>query len=235
MIIRELWRYPVKSMQGEQLESSAVEHAGLVGDRRFAIVDRATGMGLTGRREPRLLMASARLVDAGVEITLPDGSLAADNAALSTWLDRDVELIDAYAVDGGKVFECPNDLGTERDWFEFTSAGRAFHDADVWRVSILSIATIGEWDRRRFRMNVFVDGEGEDDLTGCDINVGDARLRVTGPILRCVMVTRPQPGGIDRDLDVLKTINRDHNGCLAVGATIATPGTISVGDPLERP
>jgi hypothetical protein len=32
----------------------------------------------------------------------------------------------------------------------------------------------------------------------------------------------------------LKTINRDHGSCLAVGATVATPGTIRVGDPLVR-
>jgi hypothetical protein len=48
------------------------------------------------------------------------------------------------------------------------------------------------------------------------------------------MVTRPQPGGIERDLEVLKTINRDHGSCLAVGCTVATPGTIQLGDPLER-
>ncbi|HTL87084.1 MAG TPA: MOSC N-terminal beta barrel domain-containing protein [Acidimicrobiia bacterium] len=234
MIVKELWRYPVKSMQGEQIDSAEVGRAGLDGDRRFAIVDRATGLGLTGRRAPELLMASARLVGNEVEITLPDGSRAADDAALSSWLGRDVELVDAYALDGGKTFECPSDLGTEQDWFEFTSAGTAFHDADIWRVSIISTGTIGEWDRRRFRMNVLVDSEGENNLAGAEITLGDTHLRVTGPILRCVMVTRPQPGGIERDLEVLKTINRDHGSCLAVGATVATPGTIRVGDPLVR-
>jgi hypothetical protein len=43
-------------------------------------------------------------------------------------------------------------------------------------------------------------------------------------------VTRPQPGGIDRDLDVLKTINAERASMLAVGGTVKTPGEISVGD-----
>ena len=41
---------------------------------------------------------------------------------------------------------------------------------------------------------------------------------------RCVMTTRPQPGGIERDLDVLRSIHRTRDGCLAIGALVATPG-----------
>jgi len=46
----DLWRYPVKSLQGEQLDSVAVTGDGLEGDRRFAIYDVETGFGLTARR-----------------------------------------------------------------------------------------------------------------------------------------------------------------------------------------
>ncbi len=46
------------------------------------------------------------------------------------------------------------------------------------------------------------------------------------------MVTRPQPGGIERDLDVLKTINRERDGNLSVGALIVDPGPLAVGDTL---
>ena len=38
-----LWRYPVKSMMGEELNSCEVTDRGLLGDRRFAVVDRSTG------------------------------------------------------------------------------------------------------------------------------------------------------------------------------------------------
>ena len=40
-----LWRYPVKSMMGEELNSSEVTDRGLLGDRQFAVVDRATSKG----------------------------------------------------------------------------------------------------------------------------------------------------------------------------------------------
>jgi hypothetical protein len=43
------------------------------------------------------------------------------------------------------------------------------------------------------------------------------------------MVTRPQPG-LERDLDVLRTINREREACVAIGALVARPGRVSVGD-----
>jgi hypothetical protein len=43
------------------------------------------------------------------------------------------------------------------------------------------------------------------------------------------MVTRAQPA-LERDLDILRTINHDREGHLAVGALVATPGRIAVGD-----
>ncbi len=60
------------------------------GDRRYAIFDVATGFGLTARRAPEMLFASARTTGDGVEITLPDGTVAPDDAALSSWSGRPV-------------------------------------------------------------------------------------------------------------------------------------------------
>src|SRR2546423_15339734 len=89
MRVSELWRYPVKSLQGEQVDSVAVTADGLDGDRRFAIYDVETGFGLTARRVPELLFASARLrEDGSAEITLPDGSIPQSDDELSEWLGR---------------------------------------------------------------------------------------------------------------------------------------------------
>jgi uncharacterized protein YcbX len=65
MRVLELWRYPVKSLQGERLDLAAVTTAGLEGDRRFALFDVDTGFGLTGRRVPELLFGAARLREDG--------------------------------------------------------------------------------------------------------------------------------------------------------------------------
>jgi hypothetical protein len=100
-------------------------------------------------------------------------------------------------------------------------------------VSLVSTGTIGDWDARRFRSNVLLDGEGEDALVGDSVLLGNVRLDVLTRIDRCVMTTRPQAGGIERDLDVLRTIARERDACLAIGALVSRPGEIRLGDELS--
>jgi len=90
---------------------------------------------------------------------------------------------------------------------------------------------MGEWDPRRFRSNLILDGEGEneDDLVERRVTIGDTVLYVVKQIDRCVMVTRAQPG-LDRDLDVLRTIHRSRDSTLAVGAVVITPGRVAEAD-----
>ena len=236
MRVLELWRYPVKSLQGEQLGAVGVTGDGLEGDRRFAIYDVETGLGLTARRVPELLFASARLRhDGSVDITLPDGSLARDDGALSAWLGRRVALrsLDAEVP---RRFENPAvdfERETERDWAPYEGAPGAFHDSPRARISLVSTATIGAWDRRRFRSNVLLEGDGEDELVGSRVTLGDAVIEVAMRIERCVMTVRPQPGGIERDLQVLRTIARERDARLAVGAVVRRPGRAAVGDALQ--
>lgn len=97
-------------------------------------------------------------------------------------------------------------------------------------MSLISTHTIGRMDRRRFRPNLVLTGTGEDDLIGTRVQAGSAILNISGGIQHCVMVTRPQPDGIERNLDVLRTINRVRGGRLAIGATIEAAGTVTVGD-----
>lgn len=231
----ELWRYPVKSLQGERLDAVAVAEDGFEGDRRFALFDLETGFGLTARRVPQLLFASARLTAEGeVEITLPDGSIAADDRTLSDWLGRRVQL--RRADDGGaRRYENPLDFEREQTsrWEAFTGAPGPFHDSRRTRVSLVCTETLGSWDRRRFRSNVLLEGQGEADLIGSTVKLGHATLNVGHHIERCVMVTRPQPEGIERDLSVLRTIARERLNRLAVGALVSEPGTVKVGDPLR--
>jgi uncharacterized protein len=229
--VLELWRFPVKSVGGEQLARAVVTEQGIEGDRAFGIVDDATGLVLTGRREPQLLHASASLADGDLTITLPDGRITTDDAELSRWLGRPVHLQAARPEINGR-YEIALDPEHEdtAEWFQWDGPPGQFHDSTRTRVSLVSRATIRNWDRRRFRANVLLDGDGEDDLVGRSVHVGDVALDVQKLIDRCVMVTRDQPDGIERDLDVLRTINRERAGNLGIGALVAAPGTISVGD-----
>jgi len=234
MRLLQIWRYPVKSLQGEQLDSAEAGAEGLAGDRRFAIFDAETGFGLTARRQPQLLFAAARTrPDATVEITLPDGTVAADDAALSAWLERQVVLRSTEEV-RERRFENPVDFEEESgEWEPFSGSNGAFHDSGRASVSLVSSATIAGWEPRRFRSNLLLDGQGEDELVGSRIRLGDAELDVSMRITRCVMVTRPQPDGIERDLDVLRSIHSKRGGELAVGALVVRPGTVTVGDDLR--
>ena len=109
----------------------------------------------------------------------------------------------------------------------------SFHDSARTQVSLASAATIGAWDARRFRLNLLTDGGGEDGLVGQRVRVGSAELDVVKRIDRCVMVTRPQFGGVDRDLDVLRTIHRERDGNLGIGLVVRVPGRVVVGDAVE--
>jgi len=125
-----LWRYPVKSMQGESVAEAAIEVGGIVGDREWALVDQQTGLGLTARREPRLLFAQAATVADDVVITLPDGVETTDAAVLSRWLDREVALVRAAPETVG-TFEIGLAEGDDADsdpsveWFQWQGPAAA--------------------------------------------------------------------------------------------------------------
>jgi uncharacterized protein len=237
MQVLELWRFPVKSLQGERLGSAELGPGGIAGDRQWALFDVATGFGLTARREPDLLFAAARVrSDGGVDVVLPDGTVTDDDALLSDWLGRPVALRSAAQVTERRRYESPDDdlAETTHGWHDWEgAAGGAFHDNADGRLSLVSTGTLGSWDRRRFRSNVVLDGNGEGALVGTHRRLGSAVLAVGVPIPRCVMVTRPQPGGIGRDTGILKTIHRERGGELAVAAQVLTPGTVRTGDLLE--
>lgn len=226
-----LWRYPVKSLGGEALASGEVGEHGLTGDRQFGIVDRATGNVLTARREPQLLFAKATWHDGDVRIVGPDDVALDDDGALSNWLGRPVRL--ERAGEEGGVYENPLDPEAEADWVSWQGPGHAWHDSRRTRVSLVSTATLGDWSPLRFRANVLLEGAGEDALVGAQVRLGSATLDVRKPIDRCVMVTRAQPG-LEVDRDVLRTIHRERDGNLAIGALVVGPGQVAVGDQLSR-
>lgn len=234
MRVVELWRFPVKSLQGERIEEAQFGVQGIEGDRRYAIFDVDTGYGLTARRAPEMLFASARTTAEGlVEIRLPDGTVAADDTALSAWLGRAVALRSVEEVEDRR-YENPDDIETEAEasWGPFEGASGAFHDTQGATITVLSTASMGGEATRRFRANVVVDEQGEDALVGRAVRIGAATVAVSTPIARCVMVTRAQPDGIDLDREVLRRIHREHGGNLAVGGSVTSSGTVRIGDQL---
>jgi len=242
MQVQQIWRFPVKSMQGERLTEAMIGPAGIEGDRGWALLDVESGKHLTARRSPELLFASARLagptVADGVRITLPNGTETDSDHTLSDWLGRPVRL-QAASDDVEGHFETQADETETGDWFTWDGPSNSFHDSGRAQISLVSASAFGDWDRRRFRINVVLDESGDVDLVGQRIGLGGAEVEVLKQIDRCVMTTRPQPAfedaqgsepAIERDLDVLRTINRDFATFLGVGANTVTPGAVAVGD-----
>jgi len=103
-----LWRYPVKSMMGEELNAAEVTEHGLLGDRAYALVDRSDGKVASAknpRKWPQLFDFRATFVDTPrpgakvppIRITLPDGTVVTSdqrdvNQILSRALHREVTL-----------------------------------------------------------------------------------------------------------------------------------------------
>lgn len=74
MKVAEIWRYPVKSMLGEQLDQADIDPGGIRGDRQWAVVDAESGVSLSTKRYAALLSCSAWTNDSEVMIRLSDGS-----------------------------------------------------------------------------------------------------------------------------------------------------------------
>src|SRR5580765_1447132 len=119
MKVNDVWRYPIKSMLGERCESVEVTTNGIVGDRSWAIIDRADGK-VASAKNPRkwqvLLQCRAEFLEQPqdltdrppVRITLPDGRTTSTDApdidtVLTEFLGRDVTL--ASTAPGAPVYE----------------------------------------------------------------------------------------------------------------------------------
>jgi uncharacterized protein YcbX len=144
--IGALWRFPVKSMLGEEVDAADVSEGGIVGDRAFAIRDRETGKVASAKhpkRWPNLLACRAAFTEPPrpgdelppARIELGDGtsvlSDAADvDAVLSGFFGRDVELAHAaqhgYTIDQYHPDEENYDPEGHRDEVVEAHLGAAF-------------------------------------------------------------------------------------------------------------
>jgi uncharacterized protein YcbX len=250
--VRELWRFPVKSLQGERVEQIDLEPGGMAGDRCWGLVS-DDGHLLSAKRVPELLWAAARTdADGTVVITLPDGTeLAADDPAaatsLSSWLGRPVRLVPA-AGSGDLAYQMTlNPPVDDAELFDIPTAEDRLHDlADLHVLTTASLAALAaqrpdvDWDVRRFRPGVLVDAGAEpsfveDAWVGQDIDLGDggARIHVDQRAVRCSMPLRAQPDGIERDVEVFRGLCDANQYHLGLYCRVTGFGPVSVGDALR--
>ena len=225
--VAELWRYPVKSFLGEQLEEVRVEERGVVGDRLFAVTDcdGKLGSGKTTRRFRRLDgLFDLRARDGGERpiVTLPDGRvLSAGDSELDAFLSaRYHDELRVLREDGVPHHDAaPLHLLT-------TSSLR-------WLENRLPASRI---DLRRFRPNVLLEAAGaalvEDAWVGRRFALGCAVIRVVERTERCVMTTNAQ-SELPKDPEVLRAVTELNDTCLGIYASVEEGGLVRVGDSLR--
>ena len=182
-----LWRYPVKSMMGEELNASEVGERGLLGDREYAVIDSADGKAATAknpRKWPSLFDFRATFVEPPrvaakmppVRIALPDGNTVTSdrgnlNRILSDALNREVTLDAAShgTVNAEEYWPDMEGLDHRDTVTDFTLPEGTFFDCAV--VHLLTTATLdrlrelypqGRFEVRRFRPNIVVQPGSED-------------------------------------------------------------------------
>jgi uncharacterized protein YcbX len=230
-----LWRYPVKSMAGEELAAVDVTARGLSGDRAYALVDTAAGKVGSAKNVKRfgeLLKCRARFVsqpDAGVaappvHITLPDGrTMQSDQPDLRRRLAAefgpDVSL-ESHARDGLMLEFAAGTLGgkfaatTELPVSSGAPQGTLFNYAAVHLITTSTLRRLSV-ESDRFRPNLILDsgeepGFPENSWPGRRLAIGpDLVLRVSIPCPRCVVPTLPR---LDLPLDssVIRTVAREN-------------------------
>ena len=91
MSVQQIWRYPVKSLQGESLDSTEITDV-IPGDRDWGIIDNQTGHLLSAKRVPRLLEGQARIIRDHCVLTIDRNEYSSEedkiNEKLSDWLQK---------------------------------------------------------------------------------------------------------------------------------------------------
>lgn len=253
MRLSGLYRYPLKSAVGERLSQATLDALGLVGDRRWMIVDAVSGRFLTQRLLPQLTQLRAewqgaqalRLSVAGrpeLVVAVPDAAAelrgvtvwsdslqvpdAGDAAALwlSEWLQRPCRLVQVPAERARQV-----DTG-------YAEVGEQVGFADGFPLLLIGQASLDDLSARvgrplemlRFRPNLVISGSepyAEDQWRR--IRIGALEFRLVKGCSRCIMTTLdPQTGERSSDREPLATLKtyREREGEVYFGQNLLHSG-----------
>ncbi len=209
MKVGQIWRYPVKSMAGEQMDHARIGSLGVEGDRVVHVED-AHGYVITARTHHRLLGHHAALNASGEPLV--DGLL---------WRDPKVRT-DIEDIVGPGASLVRDDSSDRFDVLPLLVATDG------------AIAAFGR-DGRRLRPNLVIDGvEGlaERSWPGQCLHIGDVIIGIQDLRGRCIMTTF-DPDSLKQDRQVLTDIVRKFDGTLALNCFVIRGGDIRVGDTVE--
>ena len=209
MLIKELWRYPVKSMAGEQLDNAEITEQGIAGDRIIQVRN-AAGRIFSARTRPELLRHQA--------VLQANGDVLVDGRP---WDSKEV------------AFEVEQAAGAGTRLVR-SDAGDRFDVLPLLVTTDGMFAAVG-YDRRRFRPNLViagVEGLSERQWEGARLRINETVIGMDDLRARCIMTTYDPDTG-EQDVNVLRRIQREFGGVLALNSYVITPGRVAVGDPVE--
>ena len=257
--IASLHRYPVKSMLGAAVDSTEVDERGLAGDRRWAVIERETGL-VASAKQPRkwgrlLQCTAAPTADGGVVVRLPTGEsiTSGDPAAdgvLSAFVGRDVTLsavppADPHlerlwpAVEGLAPADVIAQAGSVTRMAS-AAAGTFFDYAPLHLVTTASLRAL-EARSARFRPNIVLDTPGEGFLEN---EWADHHLDLGNGVVVEVLTVTPRcavpalaHGELPADLGVLRrvvgsnriTVGGGRFACVGVYARVISGGVLHTG------
>ena len=247
LTVKAIYTAPVKSLGLQSPESVIVGPRGIVGDRRFHLVDER-GRLLTQRQLGKLVQVEA-WYDADAErlkLEFPDGGVVEGipepGRAIGTMLwGRRVR---GHVLAGGWNDALSQFCGQSVLLVAPDSPGQAYDEFPISLVSQASVEYLGQrsqsstpLDCRRFRPNFLLEGcspHQEDSWLGKIIQIGEeARMQLVGPDPRCSIVSQsPDTGEPDLDtLALIKSYRTDSPGAyFGVYGIVEHPGVVSVGD-----
>jgi uncharacterized protein len=209
MEVTHIWRYPVKTMAGEEMQRAVIGPLGIEGDRLVHVED-ARGRVVTSRSHPRFLGLKG-VSDAKGTITVNGRPWQ------SPEVDAEVEDI------AGKGARLVRYEGAER-----------FDVLPLLVATDGAIAAFGH-DYRRLRPNIVVggvEGLGERSWPGACLRIGKVLIGVQDLRLRCIM-TSFDPDTLVQDKNITRDIYRRFEGKLALNCFVIEGGEIAVGDEVQ--
>lgn len=251
MRISRLSIAPVKGLALVHPREVLLGRSGVANDRRFYLVD-PSGRLVNNKTCGELMQVRPEVADdaASLALVFPSGETVAGEVLLGPAVETSFygRPVRGHLVDG--------------PWSEALSehARRPLRlvradeqGAAIDRPHVVSIVTDGSLaalarragvervDGRRFRMTIELEGgdeHEEDGWIGGEASVGEARVRVTGPVGRCVVTTRNPDTG-ESDLDTLaalagyRTLREGKSFGCGVCGDVLVEGLVRVGDPVE--
>jgi uncharacterized protein len=252
--VDSVWRYPVKSMRGEELEEAFAGFSGIYGDRLFAFKSSASPKGFpyfTAREQRRLLQyrphfrypeKAARPINLTEAESMGANPVSADSSELM--IDVETPNGKTLGIDDPDLMDMLRTDIDQKHQLTLMRSERALTDCRP--VSIFSLQSARQLaeetgvpiDKRRFRANVYVDlassgGFAENDFVGKSLRIGPkAVVTVLERDARCMMITL-DPDTTEKTPEILKKVAQAHEGMAGVYGAVMVEGMLHKGDTVE--